>query len=769
MAKKPIELGGLVSNDDLDSVYKKRNVKYVYKKILKTELDKEVKNGWEKTGFKGKTHNRVRRFKDIGPGFEDEVWCMFKRMTFEEMNKDANFTIPRMKSPSLSKQIDVFAKDEQCIILVECKAAKIPHTKRQLDKDIDQMATIKHETELSIYSHYKSKGITKKLKIIWILALKNIDISNPDLERAKCAKIKVMPYEDIEYYNNLTAHFGPASKYQFLSDVLPGIDIPDLLDPIPAIRGTMGNTNFYSFVIEPDKLLKISYLAHRSKTTEESMDTYQRMAKKNRLKKIAEYITEKDGIFPTSIVINIESKRPVKFEAAKGTGGKNVVLGTLYLPNKYKSAWIIDGQHRLYAYSGLDESNTATLPVIAFENLETQTQAQMFVDINGEQVKVPKSHLTDLWADIHINSSVPTDQIKAMSSKLVKELDVDKNSPLRDRIIKPGMQRVGNRTITYTAIADEIRRGKILGSARYRDKSITPGHLWSNDSADTVKRGLKIISGYFENYLTNNSVLADQWELGKGEGGFICTNGGIRTLLRILKNILDHIVYHDKVAIQCLSEKELIEKIWKYQKPVSDYLGRASEQALKDYRKKSASESGVTATTNGLIHEIYKQHPSFEPDGLKDYIRAQTSPNNKNARDIHVELELTIMNHVIDTLQDHHGNNLSEWWTKGIPKKVQKIAMELAIDKGDITHPEKSLNFIHWYDIILDNFDLFESEFTLDVQPGKTGKKNSLAWLIKINEIRNFVFHPPSGALPDEDLEYQKKIYEELKSNIDNL
>ncbi len=769
MAKQEIELEGLASGEELDAIYKRRNVKYVYKKIPKPDLDKYIKDGWEKTGYKAKNHFRIRKFKEVGPGFEDEVWCMFKRMTFEEMSKDNNFVVPRKKNPSLTKQIDVYAKDDQCILIVECKAAQNPHTKRQLDKDIDQLAAIMHETKLSIFSHYKLKGNQKKLKVIWILALKNIDIRNPDLKRAESANIKVMPYEDIEYYNNLTAHFGPASKYQFLADILPGIDIPGLLDPIPAIKGKMGSTSFYSFIIEPEKLLKISYLAHRAKTTEESMDTYQRMAKKTRLKTIAEYITEKDGIFPTSIVINIESKRPLKFDQAKEMGGKNAVLGTLHLPNKYKSAWIIDGQHRLYAYSGINEGETATLPVIAFENLDTSTQAQMFVDINGEQIKVPKSHLTDLWADIHISSTVPTDQIKAMSSKLVKELDSNKNSPLRDRIVKPGMQRVPTRTVTYTAIDEEIRRGKLLGSAKYRDKSITPGHLWTIDSPQTVKRGLLVVSGYLDRYIVNSSELANQWEIGKGEGGFICTNGGIRTLLRILRHILDHLVYHDKVAIQNLNEKELLDLVWKYQKPVADYLEHASVQALEDYRKKSASEAGVTATTNGLIHEIHKQFKSFEPDELKDYIKAQTSPNNQIARERHVELEITIMNHVIDTLKDHFGKDLTEWWTKGVPKKVQKPVMDLAIEKGDITHPERSIHFINWYDIIYHNFELFEAEFTLGVEPGKSGKKNSLAWIIKINDIRNFVFHPPSGALSDKELEYQEKIYDELLEKLGNL
>ena len=47
--------------------------------------------------------------------------------------------------------------------------------------------------------------------------------------------------------------------------------------------------------------------------------------------------------------------------------------GTLHLPPNYASAWIIDGQHRLYGYAyargtGFNQDATV-LPVLAYENL----------------------------------------------------------------------------------------------------------------------------------------------------------------------------------------------------------------------------------------------------------------------------------------------------------------------------------------------------------------------------------------------------------------
>ena len=130
-----------------------------------------------------------------------------------------------------------------------------------------------------------------------MLAIKNIDISQGDRERALKASVRILDEAALDYYSELSKHFGSSAKYQFLADMLPGTEIPDLIDPVPALKGKMGKTVFYSFVIEPEKLLKMAYVAHRAKTTEESMQTYQRMARRSRLNAIAKYIHAK-GPFP---------------------------------------------------------------------------------------------------------------------------------------------------------------------------------------------------------------------------------------------------------------------------------------------------------------------------------------------------------------------------------------------------------------------------------------------------------------------------------------
>ena len=160
----------------------------------------------------------LRKRKDIGISFQDEVWCIFYRMGFSEMNGSREFAIPRY-GLEIGKKIDVFAKDDHCICLVECKAAEQPHTKRSLGLDIDQYGAIHQELENSFRSHYKNQGNETKYRFRWILILKNIDLSENDLIRAKNANIHVIDDSMIHYYSELSKHFGPASRYQFFADL----------------------------------------------------------------------------------------------------------------------------------------------------------------------------------------------------------------------------------------------------------------------------------------------------------------------------------------------------------------------------------------------------------------------------------------------------------------------------------------------------------------------------------------------------------------------
>ena len=211
---------------------------------------------------------------------------------------------------------------------------------------------------------------------------------------------------------------------------------------------------------------------------------------------------------------------------------------------------------------------------------------------------------------------------------------------------------------------------------------------------------------------------------------------------------------------------ELLVNIWKYQEPICNYLESAPAKLIQDYRDQHG-EAGFRACTYSLLWEINKVHKNFDPQGLQQYIKSQDTANNPQAYSIISELEKTIMNYVSDKLREIYGEDISQWWHEGIPKKVRDPAWERATSSGEYRYPEKYLSFIDWEDIVHNNFDLFENQFTIRAKPTDS-KKKKLSWFSKVNEIRNIVSHPPRGGISDNQLEYLNQIRNELMSKLKN-
>ena len=146
----------------------------------------------------------------------------------------------------------------------------------------------------------ESKRAFRLLVFVWDL----IPTEN-DLARAEQDGIIVFDEDDLRYYEEIVQHLGPAARYQFFANVMPGRKIPGLAISVPALRAKMGDHTYFSFSITPEYLLKVAYVSHRAKGKASDVNTYQRMIKKSRLKKIRDYISD-NGIFPTNIVINLE-------------------------------------------------------------------------------------------------------------------------------------------------------------------------------------------------------------------------------------------------------------------------------------------------------------------------------------------------------------------------------------------------------------------------------------------------------------------------------
>ena len=203
---------------------------------------------------------------------------------------------------------------------------------------------------------------------------------------------------------------------QLHADIFKNKEIPGLKIRIPALRAKVGPYTCYTFSIKPEYLLKIGFISHRTKGKASDVNTYQRLMAKSRLRRIQRFI-EDGGIFPTNIVINLEKTRALRFDKAKQEGAsEGSANGYLTISARYKSAWIIDGQHRLYGYSGTKKATESYLNVIAFEGLPASQQAQFFIDINSQQKKVSRNLLLELYGDLNWDASDPKVQIENLEN-----------------------------------------------------------------------------------------------------------------------------------------------------------------------------------------------------------------------------------------------------------------------------------------------------------------------------------------------------------------
>ena len=152
----------------------------------------------------------------------------------------------------------------------------------------------------------------------------------------------------------------------------------------------MGGHKYYSFSIEPARLLKLGYILHRSKANSSLMPTYQRLIKKTRLKNVAQFV-ESGGYFPNSLILSLDGgARGLQFDPFAKQSGQTRA-GILHLPQTFRAAYVIDGQHRLYGYSASSRAATDLIPVVAFVSLDRSDQMRLFMQINENQQAVPKN------------------------------------------------------------------------------------------------------------------------------------------------------------------------------------------------------------------------------------------------------------------------------------------------------------------------------------------------------------------------------------------
>lgn len=721
----------IASGEELKNIRRTRSIPFVSKTIYASSLEDEKEDGWAfHSNLKNPKKVKVKKDKPQDEVFEDTVWLLFYSLGFTTLNRDQHFVMSYGEATGQTQQIDVFAVDEETIILVECKSAvslKDGVFKKELEALGSKMQGLRNEA-LKQFPNRKIK---------FIFATHNYRISYEDSSRME--QLEIVHFNDMEisYYSELAKHLGSSARYQLLGSLFANQTIKGMDSRIPAIKGKMGGYIYYSFSIEPEKLLKIGYVLHRNEANSSMMPTYQRIIKKNRLSSVRKFINEEHGYFANSIIISIDSKRPLKFDRSeKQVEGAVADLGVLYLPQKYKSAYIIDGQHRLYGYSDSPYALANSIPVVAFENLEQPEQVKLFMEINENQKSVSKNLRNTLNADMLWVSSKESERRDALRLRIAQELGEKNTSPLYGRIIIGEEPSSPDKCITIECIRIAINVGNFL-SKFDKKNAITQNGIFDLGNNDAT---LALLYAYIELCLSHvHANASEEWDKGSADGGILTINNGIGGLIRVINDIANLLVDCGKINPLTDKPDAMAAATYYYLDPVCRFIESITDEHRSDIR--------TTYGGNGPMHcaryfqkAIHDEKPEFSPDGLEKYWEDHGKEFNQETVAMLADIERAVKNVIRDKLEESYSSK----WINEIPKaiftKASQEALKQQYETGESCDFWDFVTMLNCKEIVVfgKNWsDYFSVLFTLDSEKKKVGGKTAKTeWMNMVDKLQ---------------------------------
>lgn len=724
----------------LKSKFKSKNTRYDLLSVDLNEIDHYQNDGWEVVTIL-KRKAKMQREKKIGRWFEDQVWCMFYNLGFRTLNYDENLVVPWGPNTSDHKQLDVVAVDSEAIFVVECKASETIKSNSSFKNDIDNLCQYK----VGITNALKYIYGDKKVKFIFATYNYRFSESSEDLKRLSSNGIYHFNENSHNYINNLIKSYKSSVLYQFYGLMFKNELINKERIRVPALKGSMGGHDYYMLSIEPSKLLKIGFILHRTKVNDSMAPTYQRLLVPSRLKGITKFIDD-GGYFPNSIIVNFDSpsrKLKVQFEPAGKSDDSNSRFGYLIIPNAYGIAYIIDGQHRVYGYAGSKYKESNTIPVVAFDNMESQEQLKIFMDINENQKAVSPSLRLDLAEDINWDSDRADSRMLALRSSIIKLLTRDSNSALYSKI------SVGedNAKLTFKPFDTALSKSSLLPKAT--NKSYTQdtdvclydcNNLDHNKAMNDAKK--RIYNLIRESYSYVQSKLDDDTYR-----TFFEDNRGTYAFIVLIGALNKHLIYIEKLT-QKSTVTEQILAMSQYFDALCNYLSNMPDE----HRNTLFVVKGQGADTTWLYmfeNAINEQHPKFVPNGLLEWKETKDEKLQLEGRNCGKQIEQILHDRIIEKLQELYGQK----WEQSIfdikAKCMQRMSNEIIDDSPiDENSWPDYMDANDYKDIIEKNwqsskpednaFITFADEFSIQVSPNDAfrSKKDRLKWLSDLITFR---------------------------------
>ncbi len=706
---------------------------------------------------------RLKRLKQADERLENRLWMLLYKLGYPELSQGRNFRvkIKRKGAGPVQKQIDVLAKDDETVIVAECKAAR-KLARRSLQKDVEEFANLKGPIAKAIRTHY---GRGFKPKIVWLFVTERIIWSKPDKDRADGQHIHRVTERELRYYREIADHLGPAARYQFLAEFLAGQEVPELEGAVvPAIRGRLGGRKFYCFVTTPEHLLKLSFVNHRSLNDPGGVPSYQRLISRTRMRQIGKFL-KGGGYFPTNVLVNFP--QPVRFDAVHKDEPAGVTYGHLYLPRKYQSVWVIDGQHRLYGFAHLSpEYLRENIIVVAFEGMVHKDEAELFVTINHEQKSVPRNLLDDLEGELKWGSRIPKERIGAICARLVQLLNADVGEPFYNRVAQQGIRASDYTCLTIPGIKKGLRQTGLMGRETMKRKIYEAGAFCGPTDAKTLDKARCALNQFFGLVRDANTR---QWEMGRA--GHLCANVGVQGYLRLLGSLVGYMEANKGLDAKELEPYEIITEIEEYADPVLQYISDASDANMAAEFRVPFGSGGPSEYYFCLCRLVKASFADFSPDGMDEW-EAEHSEEKIKAADTRLkEISVWVQQHVFEKLKELYGTERDAYFEKGVrdaKAKTDAYRRSTEDELDDRLPLENYLNFVDYKKVVEDkrHWPVFKSVFDMP-EPNEKGRAKNLGWMDRINKLRRIPAHPTSRRrYKAEDFDYIEYVHQQLSSRL---
>jgi len=372
-------------------------------------------------------------------------------------------------------------------------------------------------------------------------------------------KIFLWGRDTLEYFMAISSIMRSYSKYEIYSyfSLKPELifnkkelerQTSYISSPYIEIESGVFNCRMIIYKSKPDTLLRRAYVLRNEGW---KSDSFQRMIIPEKIRKIRDYIiNNKDATFANNIIVSLDPS--VNSEDLKVMSDRGILL-----PNRFGTLCIIDGQHRLLAFTQdfysqtsntekindahirkMSEEEELIVTLLIFKGSPEEIlrkQTQLFRDINATQTKVKSDFIYNL--EEIINPMSP----EAIGNSILKHLSKKENGIFSEKFSVKWYQggRIKRSSVVKWGLAELVN---IQNDFLY--SQVTNGikkKYQNEDVSGYVVACSEILEKYFvalRKVFEGKNRKKDIWDFPSNNGMMFLSTSAIVGFLRLLRHFL---------------------------------------------------------------------------------------------------------------------------------------------------------------------------------------------------------------------------------------